>query len=84
MIESGRHNGIARENRKCPICNTNDLEDEFHFILICPIYNELRTMYIKRYYINNPSMYKFIELLRAFKLKRKIIDKFSIVCYECL
>ena len=28
-------------------------------------YNELRTMYIKRYYINNPSMYKFIELLNS-------------------
>ena len=65
MIESGRHNGIERENRIGPICNTNDLEDEFHFIFICPIYNELRTMYIKRYYMNNPSMYKFIELLNS-------------------
>ena len=65
MIESGRHNGIARENRRCSLCNENDIEDEYHFVLICPTYNELRSMYIKRYFTNNPSMFKFIELLNS-------------------
>ena len=64
-IETGRHTGVARENRKCILCNKNDLEDEFHFVLKCPLYQELRTTYIKRYYTNNPSMYKFLELLNS-------------------
>lgn len=63
QIETGRHSGIARENRKCILCDKNDIEDEFHFVLICPCYHELRLLYIKNYYRNNPSMFKFIELL---------------------
>ena len=60
-IESGRHTGtrarIARENRKCIICNSNDIEDEFHFVLICPVFNDIRRIYIKRYYTNNPLLH---------------------------
>ena len=37
-IETGRHNGIPRENRKCTLCNINDIEDEYHFIIICPFF----------------------------------------------
>ena len=65
LIETVRHTGIPRENRKCTLCNKNDIEDEYHFVLICPLYNNTRNIYIKRYYINNPSMFKFIELLNS-------------------
>ena len=37
---------IVQTNRLCPICHT-DIEDEFHFILNCPMYNDLRKLYIK-------------------------------------
>ena len=65
LIETGRHSGIARENRICAFCNTNDIEDEYHFVLICQLYNHIRSSYIKRYYMNHPSVYKFIELLNS-------------------
>ena len=45
-IESGRHHGVPRGERKCLYCNLNDIEDEFHFIFKCPLYNELRILYI--------------------------------------
>ena len=68
-IESGRHTStrarIARENRKCIICNSNDIEDEFHFVLICPVFNDIRRIYMKRYYTKNPSMFKFLQLLNS-------------------
>ena len=51
----------ALENRKCKHCQT--LEDEYHFILICPLYSNLRTLYIKKYYYTRPNMFKFTELL---------------------
>ena len=64
-IEKGRHNDIARQNRKCIFCTTNDIEDEYHFVLICPRYQTLRLQHIKRYYRTNPSMLKFIQLLNS-------------------
>lgn len=59
-IESGRHRSIERNLRLCTLCNTNDLEDEYHFVLVCPFYNDYRKVYIQRYFRIRPSMYKFI------------------------
>lgn len=52
-IQTGRYarNRIPRNERYCQYCNTNDLEDEFHFVLICPCYSEIRNKLIK-YVIN--------------------------------
>ena len=64
-IESGRYTGTERQNRKCIFCTTNDIEDEFHFVLICPSYQNLRMQFIKRFYYRNPSMMKFVQLLNS-------------------
>ena len=65
LIEEGRYNRVNMplERRLCRFCTTNDIEDEFHFILVCPLYRNLRVMYIKRYYYVNPSMFKLVQLL---------------------
>ena len=41
-IETGRHAKpkIAKEERKCRYCNLDDVEDEEHFLLKCPLYSE--------------------------------------------
>ena len=47
-IEVGRWtrpNRIPIEQRKCRICNM--IEDEFHFLLECKSYNQIRKKYIK-------------------------------------
>ena len=41
-IETGRHRNIDRENRTCVFCDLNDLEDEYHFTLVCPVYINIR------------------------------------------
>ena len=61
-IETGRFNAVAIEDRTCSKCNLNDLEDEFHFILICPYYNDIRLQYIKPYFYNRPSVHKLTKL----------------------
>ena len=38
LIEMGRHRNVQRRNRTCQFCNTGEIEDEFHFILKCPLY----------------------------------------------
>ena len=65
QVETGRHTGVERRNRKCTFCTTSDIEDEYHFVLICPIYQQLRTQYISRYYHRQPSMLKFVQLLKS-------------------
>ena len=68
-IEKGRHINIERNQRKCPLC-TSDIEDEFHFILICPEYIDLRKTYIHKYFYTRPSMYKLTILLTSTKSKQ--------------
>ena len=40
-IEKGRHQDIIQCDRKCPFCPEN-VEDEFHFLIKCPVYKSLR------------------------------------------
>jgi hypothetical protein len=51
-IESGRYGSkrLERHERICQLCNTQAIEDEFHFILVCNLYQEIRTEFIKIYY----------------------------------
>ena len=39
------------------------VEDEFHFLLECRLYNEIRKKYIKKYYWGRPNMIKLKELM---------------------
>ena len=43
-IETGRHAKpkIAKEKRKCKYCNLDNVEDEEHFLLKCPLYSKER------------------------------------------
>ena len=47
-IESGRYEGIERQNRICEHCNYNTVESEYHFLLICPKYYDLRMQYLPK------------------------------------
>ena len=47
----------------------NVLEDEFHFLLECPFYIDLRKRYLHKYYWRRPNMPKFIELLSTEHVK---------------
>ena len=45
-IEIGRHDNTPQENRICYPCNSQAIEGEFHFIMTCPVYDELRHTYL--------------------------------------
>jgi len=81
LIETGRHHNIDRNERICPLCNCNDIEDEYHFILICPQYLEERIKYIPEFYYKRPSMFKFIKLLNS--SKKTTLRKLAIYCISC-
>ncbi len=45
-IETGRFRGTQLDGRICQLCDTQEVEDEIHFVCKCNLYNDLRkTMY---------------------------------------
>ena len=41
MIQKGRYWNLNREDRLCPFCPNKIIEDEIHFLFICPLRNEM-------------------------------------------
>ena len=75
-----------RTNRKCTICNLNDIGDEYHYLMTCPVFEEFRDLYLPDFYKNRPSVFKFIQLMtttnpkllfRLAKLIREILAPFE-------
>ena len=63
LIEEGRYRNIERNLRVCQFCNLNVIESEYHFLMVCPAYRNLRNTILPRYYCSWPSKSKFIKLL---------------------
>ena len=47
-IETGRFRNIDIENRICMLCNRNVIEDEIHFVIECPLYDDCRSIMIEK------------------------------------
>ena len=65
-IEAGRWvrpHSTPINDRKCLFCQV--FEDEYHFIIECQMYTELRRRYIPIYYYRRPSMLKNLELINT-------------------
>ena len=47
-IEKGRHQRpkMVVEKRLCVLCGTNQIEDEFHFLCVCKVYQDLREEFL--------------------------------------
>ena len=58
MIEKGRYMNlnVPREERFCPSCKANFVEDEFHPFYICPLHDELRTDYFSKLNITKEAL----------------------------
>lgn len=69
--ETGRFLNINRNDRICNVCNCDSVEDEYHFILECIGYKDIRMKYINPYYWRNPSVFKLIQLLSFRNIKEK-------------
>ena len=64
-IEEGRFRNIDRNQRKCIHCNMNAIENEYHFLMVCPKYRSLRIDCLPRYYCSFPSKPKFVSLMKS-------------------
>ena len=50
-LEGFSRNNIPRNERLCQICQNGEIEDEFHFSLVCPKYEHLRRKYLDKYFL---------------------------------
>ena len=47
-IETGRYKNIIRPETKCTNCSKGDIEDEKHFIVDCPLYENIRVKFVDK------------------------------------
>lgn len=72
-IETGRYDNTPRENRLCRLCNLRQVENEYHFLIVCPQYRELRIKYLKPYFCHWPTIQKF-ETLKSSVSQKSLIN----------
>jgi hypothetical protein len=58
-IETGRHN---RCERVCKLCKNVD-EDEYHFLLVCPVLRNIRSACLKPFFTRWPTINTFSQLM---------------------
>ena len=75
-IELGRRTGTPRELRTCKKCTMSVIGDEFHFVMECPKYDELRKKYLPQKYLSPKSVFNFCRLFCGSKTTQLKIGKF--------
>ena len=79
MFEKGRYDDSPRQQRLCKSCNMNQIENEYHFLLVCPYHRDLRSKYLKPYFCHWPSLNKFEVLLSS--SSKKVISNLAKYIY---
>ena len=82
-IETGRYNGIPRQERLCSC--SDKLGDEFHFLFQCTHLNEIRTRYLDIDYVKSVNTFSFNKIMNSrdynviFNLAKFINEGFNIL-----
>lgn len=86
LIERGRYKNIDRNERFCTLCNDGSIETEFHFMMECALYRELRNKYLYSLLLLSNSNLNdwqiFVELLTS--NNRNVIDNVACFINEAL
>ena len=61
-IEEGRYNNTQIDNRLCK-CQMIVIENEYHFMIVCPLYRDIRKKYLNPDYCSWPTLNKFENLM---------------------
>ena len=75
-VETGRYEGLREENRTCPFCENDIVENELHVMLKCDLYRDIREKLFDKAIEQNQNFYsmpdcdKFAFLFSNFNLIR--------------
>ena len=84
-IETGRFNNTKAIDRICEICNLNLVEDEMHFICLCPLYQEdrktlfdaARSLYPTFNSLSTVCQFKFIMQNLQYDLEKYLVTSWQ-------
>ena len=82
-IERGRFDGTPVDQRTCQFCNNRVIENEYHFLLVCPIYQNLRRKYFSPHFCRWPTLFKFDQLMSK-QSKRSLINLSKFIYFAFL
>ena len=54
---------IPRHERTCKVCTSQEVEDEYHFLLLCNAYLDIRQKFIPAKFYTAPNKHKFYVLM---------------------
>ena len=65
LVETGRHTGTPYQQRIFSFCHLHEIEDDYQFLLVCPLYADKRFLYL----LDNikycrPSVKMFYEIMK--------------------
>ena len=80
----------AREDSERLVCkhcsfnatNREYVLDEYHMVILCPLFNDLREKYIPKWVQRNPCYDKFVELMRSQNIT--VLYELSLFVYLCM
>ena len=81
-IERGRYSHLAPNDRKCRLCAVK--EDEMHFLDHCPLYEQLRTKFLREMNqkLSTHSTYKTPSSIMPLDHGQRELAKFVFECFE--
>ena len=84
-IERGRYRNVPRHQRLCDFCESERLGDEYHFLLECSKFQDLREQYIPKKFWLRPNMLKFIKLIQCqHKALRRRVGRYVCEAFSTL
>lgn len=70
-------------DKTCPLCNSGDLGDEYHYIFLCNSFSNERKLYIQEYFYSRPNTLKMSQLFNSQNLNTLIkLCKFIAIILE--
>ena len=79
QIEIGRYTNIKRELRLCKLCLQNKVEDEAHFLFVCPILDTERERFYAEHIDDQDAFKKLKDMDKiAFLLSKDNVKKLDI------
>ena len=56
MMEIDRYNQTTKDNKHCPFCGSNQIEDEVHFLFHCPTYSMITNNFYNKVKTQIPNI----------------------------
>jgi hypothetical protein len=78
-IETGRHSGLQVADRVCQLClkhrSFHVLEDEYHFLFCCPMYLDMRDLYLHEYIEAVSEQHRYESFLNLLSSTEEVVQR---------